>query len=190
MNIYEKLQKVKLELLDCNLKKSGNNKFAGFKYYELGDFMPAIIRLCDKYKVCTVIKFHENSAELSAYDSECEDSNFINIYCPVEKLEIRGANAIQAIGGTQTYMRRYLYMAMFDITENDVFDAVSGKESGKKPEKYCCESCGSEFKEYETNGRKYTKKQVYEQVLSQSKDGKARCKMCREKLQTEETKNA
>jgi hypothetical protein len=43
MNIYEKVQKIKLELLEANIKKSGNNKFSGFKYYELGDFMPHII---------------------------------------------------------------------------------------------------------------------------------------------------
>jgi hypothetical protein len=123
VNIYEKLQKIKVELLGCELKKSGNNKFAGFKYYELGDFMPAIIRLCDKYKVCTVIRFNSEFAELAAFDSENE-KNPVVITSPLEKLEIKGSNAIQALGGTQTYIRRYLYMAMFDITENDTFDAT------------------------------------------------------------------
>ncbi|MDR1240297.1 MAG: ERF family protein [Oscillospiraceae bacterium] len=132
MNIYEKVQKIKAELLECNLKKSGNNKFSGFKYYELGDFMPHIIRLCEKYKVCTVISFHDNTASLSAIDSEASENPetsvpMLIISCPIEKLELRGANAIQALGGTQTYLRRYLYMAMFDITENDLFDSVSGK---------------------------------------------------------------
>ncbi|MDR2074009.1 MAG: ERF family protein [Oscillospiraceae bacterium] len=131
MNIYEKLQKIKVELLECNLKKSGNNKFSGFKYYELSDFMPHIIRLCDKYKVCTVIRFNKEFAELLAFDSEIlGDQTPISVTSPIEKLEIKGTNAIQAIGGTQTYIRRYLYMAMFDITENDVFDATQIK---KKP---------------------------------------------------------
>jgi hypothetical protein len=64
MNIHEKVQKIKLELLGCNLKKSGSNKFSGFKYYELGDFMPHIIRLCEKHKVCTQITFHNDMATL------------------------------------------------------------------------------------------------------------------------------
>ncbi|MDR1364884.1 MAG: ERF family protein [Oscillospiraceae bacterium] len=56
----------------------------------------------------------------------------VTVSCPIERLEIRGANAIQNIGGMQTYLRRYLYMAMFDITENDVFDANQGKTEGLK----------------------------------------------------------
>ena len=47
MNIYEKIQLVKEEILESNLKKSGENKFAGFKYYELADFLPTIIKLCN-----------------------------------------------------------------------------------------------------------------------------------------------
>lgn len=38
MNIYQKIQAVKKELSERELKKSGENKFSGFKYYELGDF--------------------------------------------------------------------------------------------------------------------------------------------------------
>jgi hypothetical protein len=133
MNIFEKLQKIKLDLVKANLKKSGNNRFSGFKYYELSDFMPHIIRLCEKYKVCTVIRFNKEFAELLAFDSELEGEQIpVSITSPIEKLEIRGANAVQAIGGTQTYIRRYLYMAMFDITENDTFDSVQGNETLKK----------------------------------------------------------
>lgn len=40
MNIYKKLQKCRVDLQNSNLKKSGNNKFAGYSYFELGDFLP------------------------------------------------------------------------------------------------------------------------------------------------------
>ena len=176
MNIYEKVQRIKLELLESKFKKSGENKFAGFKYYELGDFLPQIIKLCDKHKVCTQVNFEENSASLMIVDSE--DSNgFIEVSTPTEKLQIKGSNAIQALGGMQTYMRRYLYMAMFDITESDMFDAVSGKEDLRS---YCCHDCGQPFEVAEMDGQKLTKKQVYNKLVS--KYGKARCKTCREKL--------
>jgi hypothetical protein len=95
MNIFEKLQKIKLDLVKANLRKSGNNRFSGFKYYELSDFMPHIIKLCEKYKVCTVIRFNKEFAELLAFDSELEGEQIpISITSPIEKLEIRGANAI------------------------------------------------------------------------------------------------
>jgi hypothetical protein len=51
MNIYEKLQKIKLELLEANIKKTGENKFSKFKYYELSDFVPEIVKLCEKHKI-------------------------------------------------------------------------------------------------------------------------------------------
>jgi hypothetical protein len=174
VNIYEKLQKIKVELLGCDLKKSGNNKFVGFKYYELGDFMPAIIRLCDKYKVCTIIRFNTEFAELAAFDCESEQ-NPVVITSPIEKIEIKGSNVIQALGGTQTYMRRYLYMAMFDICENDVFDAASGQQND-----FSCANCGKSFEECEVGGKKYTPKQVFNKAKSLSDDGLARCKKCRE----------
>ena len=45
-----------------------------------------------------------------------------------------GMNSVQALGSTQTYQRRYLYMACLDIVEADAFDATNGKanpETGK-----------------------------------------------------------
>ena len=44
-NIYEKLQECRVELQKMNLKKTGENKFAGFKYYELADFLPTVNEL-------------------------------------------------------------------------------------------------------------------------------------------------
>lgn len=35
MNIYQKLLAARLQLQNTELKKSGNNKFAGYKYFEL-----------------------------------------------------------------------------------------------------------------------------------------------------------
>ena len=47
----------------------------------------------------------------------------------MEELELKGCNKIQALGGTETYQRRYLYMAAFDIIENDLFDKTSGDKN-------------------------------------------------------------
>jgi len=166
--------------LESNLKKSGENKFAGFKYYELCDFLPQIIKLCDKYKVCTIVSFNENAATLRAYDCEkIEKDNFVEASTPIEKLEIRGSNSIQAIGGMQTYMRRYLYMLMFDITESDQFDAISGND--EKSKEYRCVGCKSEFKPFTHNGKSYSAGQAYHMSEKKSEDGKPRCINCRRK---------
>lgn len=130
MNIYEKIQMIKKELLEKNLKKSGYNKFAGFKYYELADITPAIIELCEKYKLFTGISYTREKAILNIINIEKTDE-ILTYTSPMEELELKGCNKIQALGGTETYQRRYLYMSAFDIIENDLFDKTSGEQNNK-----------------------------------------------------------
>lgn len=137
MNIYEKIQLIKKELLEANLKKSGENKFAGFKYYELSDFLPTIIKLCNEHKVFTRISFNNEVAILEVRNIE-KPEEVIEYSSPMEQLELKGCNKVQALGGTETYNRRYLYQACFDIIENDMFDGTSSIENMTKEqaEKY------------------------------------------------------
>lgn len=128
INIYQKIQAIKEELLEMNLKKSGLNKFANFSYYELPDFLPQIIKLCNKYNLFTQINFNETNGTLTIIDAE-EPNSKVEYVTPTEELELKGCNKIQALGGTQTYLRRYLYMNAFDITENDLFDNIAGKNT-------------------------------------------------------------
>ena len=51
MNVFEKLQLCRVELQKSNLKKSGKNKFAGFEYFELGDFLPKVNELFNDHKL-------------------------------------------------------------------------------------------------------------------------------------------
>ena len=46
-------------------------------------------------------------------------------------MEIKGSNAIQNLGGSNTYLRRYLYLNALEIVENDMYDATSGKTTTK-----------------------------------------------------------
>ena len=125
MNIYEKINKIKEEILKANLKKSGVNKFSNFSYYELADITPTIINLCNKYNVMTKFTFSNEYAELTIIDVE-KPSECLVYSSPMKDLTIKGANEIQALGGTETYQRRYLYLMAFDIIEADLFDATSG----------------------------------------------------------------
>ena len=127
MNIYEKIQKVKEEFLKKNIKKSGQNKFAGFSYYELSDITPVLVELCNTYKLFTAFRFTHEEAILEIVN--IEEPKECQLYSsPMEELELKGCNKIQALGGTETYQRRYLYMAAFDIIENDLFDKTSNQE--------------------------------------------------------------
>ncbi len=128
------MQKAKEIILEANLKKSGKNKFAGYTYYELADLLPKIIQVCNELKLFTKVDFNEAYATLEIVNIEKPDE--VIVYSsPMKELQLKGANAIQALGGVQTYQRRYLYMAAFDIIENDMFDATVHHEEPKKQPK-------------------------------------------------------
>lgn len=141
MNVYQKVQAVKSEILKANLKKSGKNKFANFDYYELSDIMPTIIELCKKYKLYTHVTFNEEYAVLTIIDTENKQASEIayakevRFTSPMRELELKGCNAIQSLWWVESYQRRYLYLMAFDISESDMFDAVSWKEETKKEKK-------------------------------------------------------
>lgn len=122
-NIYEKMQLAKEEFLKKNIKKSGKNRFANYTYYELADITPVLIELNNKYRLFTQTTFNKEEATLKIINIDKPDE-ILAYTSPMEELELKGCNKIQALGGTETYQRRYLYMSAYDIIENDMFDAV------------------------------------------------------------------
>lgn len=128
LNLYQKIQRCRVELQNLNLKKSGKNKFANFEYYELADFLPKVNELFDKYKLFSQFTLKSEIATLEVFDTEKGDS--VTFSSPVAEVNIKGSNAIQNLGGANTYMKRYLYLNLLEIVENDSFDAVAGKENG------------------------------------------------------------
>ena len=131
INIYEKITNIKNDFLKENVKKSGRNKFANYTYYELADITPVLIELCKKYGIFTKFSYTKDEATLEIVN--IENPNEREIYTsPMEELELKGCNKIQALGGCETYSRRYLYMSAFDIIENDMFDAVVREEKEPK----------------------------------------------------------
>lgn len=134
MNIFTKIQHVRVGLQEMNLTKSGRNKFSEFNYFELSDFMPAINELCLKYHLFTFEDINSNIARITAVDCDNPDITF-TLTMDVAEVEMKGMNKVQGIGSQSTYFRRYLNMALFEISEVDLVDATSGKEDDKSPKK-------------------------------------------------------
>lgn len=131
LNLYQKINKVRLEFLKANPKKTGVNRFAEYKYFELADIVPVAMALCDKYGITPLISFSEEYATMNVVDTEVNDEGQHQAYefqSPMRKLAVKGMNEIQALGGVETYQRRYLYMMFLDIVEADAFDATNGKD--------------------------------------------------------------
>ena len=106
------------------LNKSGHNKFAGYKYFELGDFLPAIQMLFEKHGLVDVICFNEDLATMTIHD--VEDNSSVVFTSPMGSANLKGCHEVQNIGAVESYQRRYLYTTALAIVENDVLDATTG----------------------------------------------------------------
>lgn len=134
MNLYQKLQNVRVELNKLNLQKSGFNPFAKFKYFELGDFLPSAQELMLKYNLFAYEEIDTNLATITVIDAEDLNTIPFTLTMPSTTVELKGATTIQNLSSVQTYMRRYLWTALLAITESDALDATIGKDEkpGKK----------------------------------------------------------
>jgi hypothetical protein len=129
MSVYKKLQSARIKLLNTKLNKSGYNNFAKYSYFELDDLVPAIQRICDEVGLCGVVSFTNDLAYLNIYDVDSE--GVVVFSSPMSTAALKGVHEIQNLGAVQSYLRRYLWIAAFEICEHDELDAVAGKEPPK-----------------------------------------------------------
>jgi hypothetical protein len=119
--VYAKLQKCRVELQNMELKKSGHNKFAGYRYFELGDFLPAVNTLFDIYGLAYSLQFDREMATMFIIDVDTGSS--IKFTCPMEQAILKGCMPVQNLGASITYITRYLLVMALAISEHDAVDA-------------------------------------------------------------------
>jgi hypothetical protein len=127
--VYAKLQKARMMLQAAPLKKSGHNKFAGYQYFELGDFLPTINQIFHEIGLCSVVSFTKDYAELRIVDTD--NGGAITFSSPMADANLKGCHPIQNLGAVETYSRRYLYVTALEIVEHDALDATTGQDSPK-----------------------------------------------------------
>jgi len=124
MSVYAKLNKARLQFHALPLKKSGHNKFAGYRYFELGDFLVPALQICDSVGISCTISFAGGDATMRIVD--IEDGSSIILNTPMADAATKGQLPIQSLGSQHTYLRRYLWMLALEIVEHDAIDAVAG----------------------------------------------------------------
>jgi hypothetical protein len=132
MKVYKKLIDARNMLQTKELTKSGHNKFAGYKYFELGDFLPSIQAIFKDVGLVDVISFTAEVATMTIFD--VEDGSSIVFTSPMGSASLKGCHEVQNIGAVETYQRRYLYTTAMAIVESDALDATTAKEEPKKEE--------------------------------------------------------
>jgi hypothetical protein len=121
MGVHKKLMDARIHLQHAPLKKSGHNKFAGYSYFELGDFLPTINSIFYKIGLCGVVSFDKELATLTITDTE--DGSEIKLTSPMAEANLKGCHPIQNLGAVETYTRRYLWVSAMEIVEHDALDS-------------------------------------------------------------------
>lgn len=126
MSVYKKLMQARITLQNTALNKSGHNKFAGYKYFELGDFIPAIQKIFNDLDLCGMISYTSDIATLTIVDTT--DGSKIEITSPMSEAALKGCHQVQNLGAVQTYIRRYLWVTALEIVELDAIDSSAGAD--------------------------------------------------------------
>ena len=130
MNVYQKLNAARELFHSAELKKSGHNKFAGYKYFELGDFIVPALGIFDDVGLTSVISFGKESADMRIINSD-KPEEMIVIESPMSEANLKGCHPVQNLGAVQTYIRRYLWVAALEIVEHDALDSSKPVEDKK-----------------------------------------------------------
>jgi hypothetical protein len=129
MGVHKKLMDARILLQQAPLKKSGHNKFAGYSYFELGDFLPTINQIFARVGLCGVVSFDKELAILTITDTD--DNTSIVITSPMAEANLKGCHPIQNLGAVETYTRRYLWVSAMEIVEHDALDSSAPLKEDK-----------------------------------------------------------
>lgn len=177
MNLYEKINELRQRFLDSNVQKTGVNSFSEYKYFELADIVPVAIPLMHELHLVPLITFNDDYAQMKLVDTDSLKRkadglsigiDFETFKSPMRELTVKGMNAIQALGAVETYQRRYLYMELLDIIEQDAIDSGTKSETTtKQPAKKSATKTTAKAKHVTPDKRTAAKKDVLDS------DGKA-----------------
>jgi hypothetical protein len=121
MSVFIKLNQARIKLQNTELTKSGHNKFAGYRYFELGDFLPTVQSIFADLGLCGIVSYGTEIASLTIVDTE--DNSNIVITSPMGSAALKGCHEVQNIGAVETYQRRYLWVTAMEIVEHDALDS-------------------------------------------------------------------
>ncbi len=126
VNVHRKLSTARQRFHNLALKKTGKNTFAGYNYFELGDFLIPALAVFDEVGLGATVSFTADLATMLIRDLD-NPADTLAITSPMGSAALKGCHEVQNIGAVETYQRRYLWVAALEIVEHDALDATNGK---------------------------------------------------------------
>ena len=174
-SLNESIISIRVKLQNAKIKKSGKNKFAGFDYFELADFLPKLNELMQEEGINDVFKIDNDNAILTLVKGENtnvytipfkmfdtpltwkkdKQGNFVKDKNG-EFVQIPSMQDIQYLGALNTYYKRYLYMNAFGITDGEVIDNMDNNDLVEDKHDYRAELM-TKLKELNINIPEYAK---------------------------------
>lgn len=152
-----KIQKVKQDLNNQNIKKGGYNKFNNYSYYELEDLNKPITDALIRQGLSSLFTFKDNTAYLQIIDSET--GAWIQWQTPMQKSEryMKQFSNFEKKGDVgdlmkdeqalQTYSRRALYLQALEISEPNTIEQEGKKEQSiELPDNHVFKKIQQDFK--------------------------------------------
>ena len=131
-NVYQKLAAVREKFLAAGAKKTGRNVDLSYKYFELDDIVPVAQPLFMAEGLLPLVSFTSETATMTIVNMEKPDENILFQSPMKEWAGNRAVNPLQALGASETYQRRYLYMTALDICEPDQIDNSQSLQKGEE----------------------------------------------------------
>lgn len=117
----KKLLEARIKFAQANVNKTGKGVIDGNEYtfYTLNDIIPTKNNIFKELGMVDIITYNNQEAKLELFDTD-DLKESITFTSPMPNdLRSVNLNQMMAIGGCQTYQRRYLYVTALDISEPD-----------------------------------------------------------------------
>ena len=127
----KKLLEARIKFAQANVNKTGKGVIDGNEYtfYTLNDIIPTKNNIFKELGMVDIITYNNQEAKLELFDTD-DLKESITFTSPMPSdLRSVNPNQMMAIGGCQTYQRRYLYVTALDISEPDHVE--NGNEAEK-----------------------------------------------------------
>lgn len=135
MSVGRKLARARALFLKSGISKSGKNLKMEFKYFELEDILKYATPIFDRVGLINDMNITTKSAVAKVYNADDMGERPITFSIPygymdqiVSKMGNTVTNNIQALGGSVTYLRRYLWLLVLEVIEPDMVDPNLGEE--------------------------------------------------------------
>ena len=122
VSIYAKLMRARIAFHQIDIQKTGYNKFSGYSYFEMGDFLLPAMNCMSDQGLIPVISFSFEYATMRVHD--IESGKFFDITSPMSSANLKACHEVQNLGAVETYERRYLWMTLMELVESDQAETI------------------------------------------------------------------